>query len=129
MGDHLELPIADLRDADVVPEVAGAALDLDTVVEELFERGQVEDLVADRLAAVDCVLGSKSANLRASCSRETWTCLLGDLCRLAFRGASLHGRKETLSLLSSPRPSLVRKAKVTRGLGYSKAVRSAYLSG
>jgi hypothetical protein len=54
--DNLELSIADLLDVDVVAEVVGTAFDLDAVVQELLERRQVEDLVADRLAAVDRVL-------------------------------------------------------------------------
>lgn len=56
MSDDLDLSIADLRDLHVVAEVAGAALDLDAVVQELFECRQVKDLVADGLAAVDGVL-------------------------------------------------------------------------
>ena len=61
MCDHLDLAISDLGDADVVAEVSGAALDLDAIVKELLKGRQVEDLVADRLAAVDGVLGKKSA--------------------------------------------------------------------
>jgi hypothetical protein len=54
--DDLELSIANLLDVDVVAEVVGPAFDLDAVVQELLECRQVEDLVADRLAAVDRVL-------------------------------------------------------------------------
>lgn len=54
--DDLDLSIADLRDGNVVAQVARAAFDLDAVVEELLERREVEDLVADGLAAVDGVL-------------------------------------------------------------------------
>jgi hypothetical protein len=54
--DDLDLAAAGLRDLDVVAEVAGAALDLDAVVQELFERGQIKDLVVDGLRAVDGVL-------------------------------------------------------------------------
>lgn len=56
MSDDLDLAIADLGDLDVVAEVAGTALDLDAVVQELFESREVKDLVADGLAAVDGVL-------------------------------------------------------------------------
>lgn len=56
MRDDLDLALSDLRDGDIVAEVVGAALDLDAVVQELLERGQVEDLVAHRLACVDHVL-------------------------------------------------------------------------
>ena len=54
--DNLDLSITDLRDGHIVAEVVGAALDLDAVVQELLERRQVEDLVADGLAGVDDVL-------------------------------------------------------------------------
>ena len=56
MGDDLDLAIADLLDLDVVAEVTGAALDLDAVVQELLEGGDVEDLVGHGLRAVDGVL-------------------------------------------------------------------------
>jgi hypothetical protein len=54
--DDFDLAIADLLDLDIIAEVAGTALDLDAVVQELFERGDVEDLVGDGLGAVDGVL-------------------------------------------------------------------------
>lgn len=56
MGDDFDLSLSGLGDGDVVAEVVGAALDLDAVVQELLESGQVEDLVADGLAGVDHVL-------------------------------------------------------------------------
>ena len=56
MRDDLDLSIANLRNVDVVAEVVGTAFDLDAVVQELLERRQVKDLVADGLAAVDGVL-------------------------------------------------------------------------
>lgn len=45
VGDDLNLAITDLADVDIIAQVAGTALNLDPVVQELFERGQVEDLV------------------------------------------------------------------------------------
>jgi hypothetical protein len=56
MGDDLNLAIPDLLDVDIVAEVARAAFDLDAIVQELLERAEVEDLVADGLGAVDRVL-------------------------------------------------------------------------
>jgi len=56
MGHHLDLAITNLRDVDGVAQVTDAAFDLDLVVEKLFESGQIKDLVADRLGAVDGVL-------------------------------------------------------------------------
>ena len=56
VGDDLDLAIASLGDDDVVAEVADAALDLDAVVEELLEGGDIEDLVARGLRSVDGVL-------------------------------------------------------------------------
>lgn len=60
MGDDLDLAIADLRDRDGVTEVADTALDLDLVVKELLEGGDVEDLVGGRLRSVDDVLQKTS---------------------------------------------------------------------
>jgi len=51
--NDLDLSIALLRDLDRVAKVAGAALDLDAVVQELLEGLDVEDLVVDGLRAVD----------------------------------------------------------------------------
>lgn len=56
MCDDLDLSITDLRDGHILAEVVGAAFNLDAVVQEFLERGQVEDLVADGLAGVDDVL-------------------------------------------------------------------------
>ena len=56
MRDNFNLPVTDLLDVDVIAQVAGAALHLDTVMQELFERAEIEDLVGDRLRAVDGVL-------------------------------------------------------------------------
>lgn len=56
MSDNLDLAVTGLGDDDLVAEVANAALDLDTVVQELLEGGDVEDLVARGLRGVDDVL-------------------------------------------------------------------------
>ena len=53
MGDNLDLAIAGLGDLDGLAEVAGAAVDLDALVEELLEGRDVEDLVARGLRSVD----------------------------------------------------------------------------
>ena len=53
MGNNLDLAIAGLGDHDVLTEVTDTALDLDAVVEELLEGGDIEDLVASGLRSVD----------------------------------------------------------------------------
>lgn len=53
VGNDLNLTLALLLDNDVVAEVVGAALNLDAVLEELLEGGDVEDLVRSRLRSVD----------------------------------------------------------------------------
>lgn len=53
MGNNLDLAVTRLRDDDLVAEVANTALDLDTVVQELLEGRDVEDLVASGLRSVD----------------------------------------------------------------------------
>jgi hypothetical protein len=53
MRNDLDLSITLLRDGNRIAKVTGAAFDLDTVVEELLEGLDVEDLVVDGLRAVD----------------------------------------------------------------------------
>lgn len=60
MGGDLDLALTSLLDDDVVAQVVGAALDLDAVLEELLEGGDVEDLVASRLLSVDDELEANS---------------------------------------------------------------------
>ena len=53
VSNDLDLAITGLGDDDLVTEVTNTALDLDTVVEELLEGGDIEDHVASRLGGVD----------------------------------------------------------------------------
>ena len=53
VGGDLDLAIANLLDDNIVAKVVGAAVDLDAVLEELLEGGDVEDLVASGLLSVD----------------------------------------------------------------------------
>ena len=53
MSDDLDLAIAGLGDLDDLSELAGAAVDLDLLVEELLEGRDVEDLIARGLGGVD----------------------------------------------------------------------------
>ena len=56
VGGDLDLALTLLLDNNVVAEVVGAALNLDAVLEELLEGGDIEDLVAGRLRSIDDVL-------------------------------------------------------------------------
>lgn len=67
MRNDLDLALALLGDLDDITEVADTAIDLDLVLEELLEGGDIEDLVGRRLGGVDDEL-------------------LGDLGLLALRG-------------------------------------------
>jgi hypothetical protein len=58
MRNDLDLPVALLGDLHDVAEVADAAVDLDLVVQEFLEGGDVEDLVAGGLRGVDDELQS-----------------------------------------------------------------------
>jgi len=51
-----DLVAADLGDGNGVAQVAGAAIDLDALREELLEGGDIEDFVRNGLGAVDGVL-------------------------------------------------------------------------
>jgi len=56
MGNNLDLSISLLADGDGVPKVTSAAINLDAVVQEFLEGGEVEDLVVHRLRGIDDVL-------------------------------------------------------------------------
>ena len=56
MSDDLDLSITDTFDLDLVAEVTDTVLNLDLVLEELLEGGNVEDLIGGRLGSVDDVL-------------------------------------------------------------------------
>ena len=62
VGGDLDLALTGLLDNNVVAKVVGAALDLDTVLKELLESGDVEDLVAGRLRSIDDVLVGSVSN-------------------------------------------------------------------
>jgi len=53
VGNNLNLSLALLGDLNDIAEVANAAINLDLVLEELLEGGDVEDLVACGLRSVD----------------------------------------------------------------------------
>lgn len=59
MGNDLDLAITDLGDLDGLAQVADAAVDLDLLVQELLEGGDIEDLVAGGLRGVDDELQCK----------------------------------------------------------------------
>lgn len=53
MSDDLDLALTDLGDSNDVTKVSGAAINLNLVLEELLESGDVEDLVRRWLGSVD----------------------------------------------------------------------------
>jgi hypothetical protein len=61
VGSDLDLAIASLLDLHNITEVSDTAVDLDLVLEELLESGDIEDLVAGGLRSVDDELTSVSA--------------------------------------------------------------------
>jgi len=60
MRNDLDLAVALLTNLDGIAKVAGTAIDLDAVMEELLKGGEVEDLVGDGLRGVDDVLNRVS---------------------------------------------------------------------
>lgn len=60
MRNDLDLAIGSLRDNDLIAEVTNTALDLDAVMQELLEGGDVEDLIARGLRSVDDELAQVS---------------------------------------------------------------------
>ena len=61
MRGNLNLSIADILDLNDIAEVSDTAVNLDLVLKELLEGGDVEDLVACRLRSVDDELCFSSA--------------------------------------------------------------------
>ena len=60
MGGDLDLSITNVLDLDLVAEVTNTVIDLDLVLKEFLEGGDVEDLVAGWLGSVDDVLFARS---------------------------------------------------------------------
>lgn len=88
MCKDLDLSITNVLNLDLVAEVTNAVIDLDLVLEELLEGGDVEDLVAGGLRSVDDVLRNIRIHsippsvMQRSCRKGTY--LLGDLWGLAL---------------------------------------------
>lgn len=80
MSNDLNLSIRLLADLDVVSKVTRATVDFDTVVEEFLKGLDVEDLVVDRLGAVDNELYnnamSRCLNLRKKRNEVIYTFLV-----------------------------------------------------
>ena len=57
--NHLDLALSLLADNNGIPEVTGASINLDLVLEELLEGTDVEDLVAGGLRGIDDELFSR----------------------------------------------------------------------
>jgi hypothetical protein len=57
----LDLPVTEILDQHNIPEVSDTIVNLDLVLKELLEGGDVEDLVACRLRSVDDELLFSSA--------------------------------------------------------------------
>ena len=68
VGGDLDLALTNLLDGNRVAEVVGAAVNLDAVLEELLEGGDVEDLVAGGLRSIDDVLQASESAYRLTCS-------------------------------------------------------------
>jgi hypothetical protein len=51
--NDLDLSFSNLADGDGIAKVAGAAVNLDAVVEELLEGGDIKDLVVHGLGSID----------------------------------------------------------------------------
>jgi hypothetical protein len=128
--DDLELAIANLRDGDIISEVVCAAFNLDAVVQELLECGKIENLVADRLAAVDGVLAPVSYCHKPRICDGVLTLevtlvlpALPDLPRVYII------ERKTLAYCSLRALTKTSHAKICGSGRNSKAIRFAYLNG
>jgi hypothetical protein len=96
---HLNLSVADILDLNDITEVSDTAVNLDLVLKELLEGGDVKDLVACGLRSVDDELCVSSAPILLHITSthfprhgggfsrgEKETYLLGDLGLLALGG-------------------------------------------
>lgn len=74
MCDDIDLSFTSLADGDSVAQVSNTAFNLDLVVEELFEGGQIKDFVADWLRTVDGILRKLSIVCRMSRNKAFVPC-------------------------------------------------------
>jgi len=78
MRNNLDLSITLLANHDGIAQVTGAAVDLDAVMEELLEGGEIEDFVVDGLGGVDDeLLGDLLAFLSSFCGWAFCCCHFG----------------------------------------------------
>ena len=56
MCHDLNLALSLLTNGDIIAQVSNAAIDLYSIVKELFESGDIEDLVGGGLGGIDDVL-------------------------------------------------------------------------
>ncbi len=83
--NDLDLSIANLGDGDGVTEVSDTAVNLDLVLKELLERGDVKDLVGGGLRSVDdelLTVSPKSPTPASSEEIEQWLTLFVTLACL-----------------------------------------------
>ena len=78
MGNDLNLPFTLLANLDGVAQVSYSVVDLDLVVEELLEGGNVENLVGGRLGGVDDELEERAARL--AIGKKRWKEETMNLC-------------------------------------------------
>jgi hypothetical protein len=64
VSNNLNLSITNVLDLNLVTQVANTVVNLDLVLEELLESGDVEDLVRGGLRGVDDVLARKVSRWR-----------------------------------------------------------------
>ena len=83
MCHDFDLSISNLRNCHRVSEISDTILNLDLVVKEFLECGQIKNLIADGLGAIDGVL-KLHISLDASIAVRRRMYLLGHLGRLAF---------------------------------------------
>lgn len=59
MSNNLDLALSLLANGNILAQVAYSAIDLDAIMKELFESGDVEDLVGSGLRGIDDELSSE----------------------------------------------------------------------
>lgn len=53
MRNHLNLPVSNLADLNSIAQISHPVVDFDLVMKELFEGGDIEDLVRGGLRSID----------------------------------------------------------------------------
>lgn len=78
MGNNFNLPITLLADLHHISKIPYSVIDLDLIVQELFEGGNIEDFIAGGLTCIDDKLNGPISSISFSETSRKRTLLIVD---------------------------------------------------